>query len=78
MSDYDGRTALHVACCEGSLDSVHFLLNNGAPVHVQDRYGRTPLDDAIRFRRVHVIMALVDAGAHIRVCPAKVSLMMCK
>ena len=78
MTDYDGRTALHVACCEGNLECVNFLLNNGAPVHVQDRYGHTPLDDAIRLARNDVIEALVAADAHIRSGPAKVTQMMCK
>lgn len=43
----DGRTALHVACCEGSIEMVQHLLNMGANVHVKDRYGRSPLIDAI-------------------------------
>ena len=51
MSDYDGRTPLHIACCEGHVDVVKYLLDLGAPVHVRDRYGDTPLNDAVTFRR---------------------------
>ncbi|GLH07818.1 Putative asparaginase [Gryllus bimaculatus] len=32
----DGRTPLHVACCEGSVDVVEFLLLRGANVHMKD------------------------------------------
>lgn len=52
----DGRTALHVACCEGSIEMVQHLLNMGANVHVKDRYGRSPLIDAIDNDRHEVII----------------------
>jgi len=50
VANYDGRTPLHVACCEGHLDTVQLLLENGASVHVRDRFDHTPLTDAIRFK----------------------------
>ena len=50
IANYDGRTPLHVACCEGHLDTVRLLLENGASVHVRDRFNHTPLTDAIRFK----------------------------
>jgi ammonium transporter Rh len=46
--DYDGRTALHLAVCEGHLDMVKFLLDHGANPNLQDRWGSTPLADAMR------------------------------
>ncbi len=46
--DYDGRTALHLAAAEGRDMVVSYLLDNGATVNPVDRWGRTPLDDAIR------------------------------
>ena len=49
IPDYDGRTPLHLACCEGHLDAVRYLLENGASVHVTDRYHQTPLDNAEKF-----------------------------
>uniref|UniRef100_A0A0N5CGC7 glutaminase n=1 Tax=Strongyloides papillosus TaxID=174720 RepID=A0A0N5CGC7_STREA len=50
MSDYDGRTALHLAACEGHPNLVKFLLTVGKVNHAsQDRWGRTPYDEAKAF-----------------------------
>uniref|UniRef100_A0ACB8G676 Uncharacterized protein n=1 Tax=Sphaerodactylus townsendi TaxID=933632 RepID=A0ACB8G676_9SAUR len=48
--DYDGRTPLHIASCEGNLEIVTYLLESGATVYAKDRFGATPLMNAIRFR----------------------------
>ena len=53
IPDYDGRTPLHLACSEGHLDTVKYLLQRGASVHITDRFNHTPLDDAVRFRYVY-------------------------
>uniref|UniRef100_A0A1I7ZXF7 glutaminase n=1 Tax=Steinernema glaseri TaxID=37863 RepID=A0A1I7ZXF7_9BILA len=49
--DYDDRTVLHVAASEGLPHILHYLLENWPTdsVDMYDRYGRTPLDDAIAF-----------------------------
>ena len=39
----DGRTILHMACHEGYLDLIKFLLREGADVKDQDDEGDTPL-----------------------------------
>ena len=39
----DGRTIFHMACHEGYLDLVKFLLREGAEVKDQDDEGDTPL-----------------------------------
>uniref|UniRef100_W5N5I7 asparaginase n=1 Tax=Lepisosteus oculatus TaxID=7918 RepID=W5N5I7_LEPOC len=63
--DYDGRTPLHVAACEGHLKVVQYLLSHGATVYTKDRYGDTPLKNATRFRQREVIRLLRQTGAHL-------------
>uniref|UniRef100_A0A3B3CSH9 asparaginase n=1 Tax=Oryzias melastigma TaxID=30732 RepID=A0A3B3CSH9_ORYME len=64
LGDYDGRTPLHVAACEGHLKVVQYLLSHGASVYVKDRYGDTPLSNAVRFRHKDVVKLLRKTGAH--------------
>mmetsp|Transcript_12130 Transcript_12130/g.36978 ORF Transcript_12130/g.36978 Transcript_12130/m.36978 type:complete len:860 (+) Transcript_12130:144-2723(+) len=47
-ADYDKRTPLHLAASEGHADVAELLLVNGARMDVRDRFGRTPIDDAIK------------------------------
>ncbi|XAR63067.1 Dual-specificity kinase [Bertholletia excelsa] len=46
LADYDKRTALHLASCEGRTEVILLLINKGADVNSTDRWGRTPLSDA--------------------------------
>ena len=46
--DYDGRCALHLAASEGRNGVVRFLLGHGCRRDRQDRWGNTPLQDALR------------------------------
>ncbi|XP_039994041.1 60 kDa lysophospholipase isoform X2 [Xiphias gladius] len=64
LGDYDGRTPLHIAACEGHLDLVQYLLGHGATVYAKDRYGDTPLCNAVRFRHKEIVNLLRKTGAH--------------
>lgn len=46
FSDYDSRTALHVACWWGHFDIAKYLVAHGARTKAKDNFGNTPIDDA--------------------------------
>ena len=74
--DYDARTALHLAASEGNDKAVEWLVDNkSANVNVKDRWGNTPMNDAVA--RGHEIAArlLFEAGG--RMDDANSSGMMC-
>jgi glutaminase len=47
LGDYDLRSPLHLAAAEGHLDVVQLLLDAGVSPNPRDRWGGTPLDDAL-------------------------------
>ena len=48
-SDYDGRTALHLACSEGKIEVIKYLIDKNVNKNVVDRWNNTPLDDFNKF-----------------------------
>ncbi|XP_032377262.1 glutaminase liver isoform, mitochondrial [Etheostoma spectabile] len=59
--DYDSRTALHIAASEGHLEAVIFLTEVcKVNPHMKDRWGNTPLDDAMQFGHDVIVSALQE------------------
>jgi urea transporter len=49
LTDYDGRTALHLAVCGNHYPVVKYLVEeSNASLSITDYYGQTPIDDALR------------------------------
>ena len=64
QADYDKRTPLHVAAAEGSLAAVRCLSEElGAKLSPLDRWGNTPLDEAVQHGREPAAAFLKDKGA---------------
>lgn len=62
--DYDSRTALHLAVCNGHLDLVRCLVSEfGASIIAKDRFNNSPVDDAVRERHPTIAKYLVSRGA---------------
>ncbi len=63
QGDYDRRTAMHLAASEGLLPVVRFLVHEAsADVNPTDRWGGTPLDDAVRSKHEDVVALLKASG----------------
>eukprot|EP00629_Pelagomonadales_sp_RCC1024_P017280 CAMPEP_0119265972 /NCGR_PEP_ID=MMETSP1329-20130426/4620_1 /TAXON_ID=114041 /ORGANISM="Genus nov. species nov., Strain RCC1024" /LENGTH=595 /DNA_ID=CAMNT_0007265833 /DNA_START=180 /DNA_END=1963 /DNA_ORIENTATION=- len=63
--DYDKRTPAHIAASEGHADIVDFLCAEGAFLNRSDRWGGSPLDDALRHRQAEVAALLRARGARL-------------
>lgn len=77
-TDYDGRTALHIACVEGNTEAVKFLLKHGASTQVRDRFNTYPLDDAIKFRHKEIVKTLRKAGAQLMKSSMETAVELCR
>lgn len=64
--DYDGRTALHLATAEGQVEAVRMLLDRGASVDVVDRWGSTPLLEALMLGSRPIAELLIERGASVK------------
>ena len=60
-ADYDGRTPLHLACAEGQVEAVKYLLQQDVCSTPKDRWGNTPLTDAKRHEQT-AVQALFNPG----------------
>jgi ankyrin repeat protein len=66
VRDYDARTPLHLAASEGSLTTAEWLLARGVDASAVDRFGRTPMMEALQNSHTAVAQALlqVRSAAH--------------
>ncbi|RRT75733.1 hypothetical protein GW17_00001525 [Ensete ventricosum] len=63
--DLDGRTALHIAACEGHIGVVKLLLSWRANIDARDRWGSTAAADARYYGNAEVYSILKARGAKI-------------
>ena len=74
-TDYDKRTALHLACCENHEEVVRYLISKDARVNAQDRWGHPPLDGAAP-RIAEILMSSGANGSELNLyCPGKVTVL---
>ncbi|XP_050233946.1 integrin-linked protein kinase 1 isoform X2 [Mercurialis annua] len=71
--DIDNRSALHLAACQGYTDVGALLLDYGAEIDPKDRWGSTPLADAIYYKNHDVIKLLEKRGAKHLTAPMHVN-----
>jgi ankyrin repeat protein len=58
QQDYDGRTALHVACMEGNYKVVEVLTQQDANPNLKNRWGHTPLQVAVNHKQQMIVQLL--------------------
>lgn len=73
--DYDKRSALHIACAEGHEEAVELLLARGAEANVKDRFGLTPLDEAVKSRKDSLVKSMIAKGALLSTAASEASLL---
>ncbi|CAM4758600.1 unnamed protein product [Rotaria magnacalcarata] len=64
-----GQTALFMATLKDRVDVVKFLIQKGAHVNVQNRYGVSPLLLCAESGNFELVQALVQAGADVNITP---------
>lgn len=63
-SDYDGRSAMHLAAASGHVEILKYLkAQHGVDISIVDRYGNTPLHDAIANNQTECVSWLKSNGA---------------
>ncbi|KXN72158.1 asparaginase-domain-containing protein [Conidiobolus coronatus NRRL 28638] len=71
ITDYSGNTPLHVACSNGEIEVVKYLLLNGASVHLQNARGHTPIFESIMAGHLDIVQLLRQAGGHLNLSELK-------
>jgi len=76
--DYDHRSCLHLAASAGNLHVMRVLLAADAEVNLADRWGGTPLADAVKNGHRQCAMELYEAGARLGFDESKASGELCE
>mgnify|MGYP001502289499 FL=1 len=63
--DYDSRTCLHLAASVGNAQICDHLLVCGADINAKDRWGGTPLSDAIREGHLELAKTIIARGGRL-------------
>jgi ankyrin repeat protein len=63
IAKYDNMTALHNPVAHGYLDIVTLLLDNGANIDQATTDGQTPLNFALDYEQLNVVLTLLSRGA---------------
>ena len=63
VGDYDKRCPIHLAAADGQTQIVKFLITKGVNVNCEDRFGNTPLREALRGNHSEIAKMLREAGA---------------
>ena len=64
--DYDKRSPLHICAGEGHTEILSYLIKSfNCDINCSDRYGNTPLADAVKHNRTECIHLLKKSGAKI-------------
>ena len=79
VCDYDGRTPLHLAASEGALSTAEWLLAQSVNVDAVDRFGRTPLMDALMGEHAIIgqMLLKVCAAVFLPSCTPSLQLKLC-
>eukprot|EP00300_Choanocystis_sp_HF-7_P013900 c18495_g2_i1.p1 GENE.c18495_g2_i1~~c18495_g2_i1.p1 ORF type:complete len:1269 (+),score=296.21 c18495_g2_i1:311-3808(+) len=65
-SDYDQRSGLHLAASEGHIGTVKYLVEEaGVSLTAADRFGSSPLTDAILGQHKEIVKYLMSKGARL-------------
>ncbi|WP_371253877.1 ankyrin repeat domain-containing protein [Orientia tsutsugamushi] len=65
-SEFEHGSALHKAISRRDINMATLLLNNGANVNIQNKYGKTPLHSAILFNsHIDMLRLLLNNGADV-------------
>lgn len=60
-----GKHAMHIAACDGSIDSMQWLLNHGIDVDIKDNGSRTSLHWASYHGKVDAVRFLISKGTDV-------------